>query len=114
MWITTNKDGFLFVPVVSEYTANKTSIGFKNNSETTQSLCKGQVIGYLDLRSKDVSLTRMQWLIPMHHNLHDYILYGHMFASAIEKQLLAKEDIQKQLNNRFEVRKNTNPRHTRL
>ena len=44
MWVTTNKDGFPFVPVVSEYTANKTSIGFKNNSETTQSLQKGQVI----------------------------------------------------------------------
>ena len=45
----------------------------------------------------------MQWLIPMHHNLHDYILYGHTFASAIEKQPLAQEDVQKQLNNRFEV-----------
>ena len=41
----------------------------------------------------------------MHHNLHDYISYGHTFASAIEKQPLAQEDIQKQLNNRFEVRK---------
>ena len=37
-WVTTNKDGFPFVPIVSEYTVNKTSIGFKNNSETTQSL----------------------------------------------------------------------------
>ena len=89
---------------MSEYTANKTSIRFKNNSETTQSLQKGQVISYLDLRSKDGSLTCMQWLIPMHHNLHDYILYGHTFTSAIEKQLLAQEDMQKQLNNRFEVR----------
>ena len=105
IWITTNKEGFPLVPVVSEYTANKTSIGFKNNSETTQSLRKGQVIGYLDLKSKDGSLTCMQWLIPIHHNLHHYILYGHMFASAIEKQPLAQEDIQKQLNNRFEVRK---------
>ena len=96
-------DGFPFVPVVSEYTTNKTSIGFQNNSETTQSLQKGQVIGYLDLRSKDGSLTHMQWLIPMHHNLHDYILYGHTFASAIEKQLLAQEDMQNELNNRFEV-----------
>ena len=104
-WVTTNKDGFPLVPVVSEYTANKTSIGFKNNSETTKSLRKGQVIGYLDLRSKEGSLTRIQWLILMHYNLHDYILYGHTFASAIEKQSLAQEDIQKQLNNRFEVRK---------
>ena len=49
----------------------------------------------------------MQWLIPMMHNVHDYIdglLYGHTFASAIEKQSLATEDVQKQLNNRFEVR----------
>ena len=37
-WITTNKAGFPFVPIVSEFTANKTSIGFQNNSETTQSL----------------------------------------------------------------------------
>ena len=104
-WVTTNKDGFPLVPVVSEYTANKTSIGFQNNSETTQLLRKGQIIGYLDLRSKDGSLTHIQWLITMHHNLHDYILYGHTFTSAIEKQLLAQEDIQKQLNNRLEVRK---------
>ena len=34
----------------------------------------------------------MQWLILMHHNLHDYILYGHTFASTTEKQLLAQED----------------------
>ena len=37
-WITTNKDGFPYVPVVSEYTTNKTMIGFKNNSEYQQSL----------------------------------------------------------------------------
>ena len=104
-WVTTNKDGFPLVPVVSEYTANKTSIGFKNNSETMQSHQKGQVIGYLDLRSKDGSLTHIQWLIPMYHNLHDYILYSHTFASTIEKQPLAQEDIQKQLNNRFKLRK---------
>ena len=47
----------------------------------------------------------MQWLILIHYNLHDCILYGHTFASAIEKQPLAQEDIQKQLNNRFKVRK---------
>ena len=79
-------------------------LGLKTIQKTTQSLRKGQVIGYLDLRSKDGSLTHMQWLIPMHHNLHEYILYGHTFASAIEKQPLAQEDVQKQLNNRFEVR----------
>ena len=103
-WITTNRDGFPFVPVVSEYISNKTSIGFRNNSFTTQSLRKGQIIGYLDLRSKDGSLTRMQWLIPMNHNMHDYILYGHTFASALEKQALAQEDAEKQLNNQFKVR----------
>ena len=58
----------------------------------------------MDLRSKDGPLTQMQWLIPMTHNLCDYILYGHTFVSAIEKQPLATEDVQKQLNNRFEVR----------
>ena len=79
------------------------SIGFRNDSVTKQSLHKGQVIGYLDLRSKDGSLAKMQWLIPMNHNLHDYILYGHMFASALEKQSLAQKDAEKQLNNRFEV-----------
>ena len=64
------------------------------------------MIGYLDVRSKDGSLAKMQWLIPMNHNLHDYILYGHTFASALEKQALAQEDVEKQLNNRFEVRQN--------
>ena len=76
---------------------------------TTQSLQKDQVIGYLDLRSKDGSLIKMQWLIPMNHNLHDYILYGHTFASALEKQSLAQEDGEKQLNNRFEVRQHHIP-----
>ena len=37
----------------------------------------------------------------MNHNLHDYILYGHTFASALEKQSLAQEDAEKQLNNRL-------------
>ena len=37
IWVTTNKDGFPLVPVVSKYIANKTSIGFKNNSGTIQS-----------------------------------------------------------------------------
>ena len=37
-WITTNKEGFPYIPVVSEYTTNKTTIGFKNNSEYQQSL----------------------------------------------------------------------------
>ena len=47
----------------------------------------------------------MQWLILMHHNIHDYILYGLTFASAIEKQPLAQEDIQKQLNNDLKLGK---------
>ena len=38
IWITTNKEGFPLVPVISEYTANKTLIRFKNNSETMQYL----------------------------------------------------------------------------
>ena len=78
---------FPLVPVVSEYMANKTSIGFKNNSETTQSLQKGQVIGYLDLRSKDGSLTHMQWLIPIHHN-HMIIFYMGIHLPALLKNNL--------------------------
>ena len=76
----------------------------KNNSEYRQSIKKGQIIGFLDLRSKDGSLAKMQWLIPMAHQSHDYILYGHSFASAIEPQPLATEDVIKQLNNRLEIR----------
>ena len=41
----------------------------------------------------------------MNQNHHDYILYSLSFASAIEKELLAIEDIQKQLNNRLEIQK---------
>ena len=57
------------------------------------------------MRSKDGSLAKMQWLIPMNHQSHDYILYGHSFASAIEPHPLATEEIGKQLNNRLEIRK---------
>ena len=55
------------------------------------------------MRSKDGSLAKMQWLIPMTHQSHDYIFYGHSFASAIEPHPLATEDIGKQLNNRLEI-----------
>ena len=103
-WITTNRDGFPYIPVVTPYHKNQTVIAFKNNSEYKQSIKKGQIIGFLDLRSKDGSLAKMQWLIPMTHQSHDYILYGHAFASAIEPHPLAEEDIEKQLNNRLEIR----------
>ena len=103
-WITTNRKGFPYIPVVSSFHRNQTVIAFKNNSEYKQSIKKGQVIGFLDLRSKDGSLAKMQWLIPMTHQSHDYILYGHSFASAIEPQPLATEDVNKQLNNRLEIR----------
>ena len=56
------------------------------------------------MHSKDGSLAKMQWLIPMTHQSSDYILYGHSFASAIEPQLLAVEEVDKQLNNRLEIR----------
>ena len=103
-WITTNREGFPHIPVVSRYHKNQTAIAFKNNSEYKQSIKKGQIIGFLDLRSKDGSLAKMQWLIPMTHQSHDYILYGHSFASAIELHPLAVEDSEKQLNNRLEIR----------
>ena len=68
-----------------------------------QSIKKGQILGYVGLRSKNGSLVEMQWVIPMNHQLHEYILYGHIFASLIEHQKLASEDIQKQLNYRFQI-----------
>ena len=37
-WITTNKDGFPYVPVVSEYIANQTTIAFRNEALITHSL----------------------------------------------------------------------------
>ena len=88
----------------TQYHKNQTVIAFKNNSEYRQSIKKGQTIGFLDLRSKDGSLAKMQWLIPMTHQSHDYILYGHAFASATEPHPLVEEDIEKQLNNRLKIR----------
>ena len=102
-WITTNRKGFPLIPVVTDFHNNATVIAFKNNSEFLQSIRKGQVIGYLDMRSKDGSLAKMQWLIPMTHQSHDYIFYSHSFASAIEPHPLATEEIGKQLNNRLEI-----------
>ena len=103
-WITTNRKGFPLIPVLTEYHNNTTAIAFKKNSEFLQSIKKGQTIGFLDIRSKDGSLAKMQWLIPMNHQSHDYILYGHSFASAIEPHPLATEESGKQLNNRLEIR----------
>ena len=103
-WITTNRKGFPFIPVLTEYHNNVTAIAFKNNSEFLQSIKKGQIIGFLDMRSKDGSLAKMQWLILMNHQSHDYILCGHSFASAIEPHPLATEESGKQLNNRLEIR----------
>ena len=94
-WITTNKIGYPFVPVVSEYIANKTSIGFRNDSVTTQSLQKGQVISYLDLRSKDSSLAKMQWLIPMNHNLHDYIFIWSHVCDCFRKASISTKKMQR-------------------
>ena len=61
-WITTNRKGFPLIPVVSEYNNNVTAIAFKNNSEFLQSIKKGQVIGFLDIRSKDGSLAKCNGL----------------------------------------------------
>ena len=72
-WITTNRQGFSYIPVISEYQENTTAIAFKNNSEYQQSIKKGETIGYLDMCSKDGSLAKMQWLIPMTHQSSDYI-----------------------------------------
>ena len=85
-YITTNQHGIPYIPVVFENINNSNTFGFRNNSEMQLSIKKVQILGYLGLRSKDGSLAEVQWLIPMNHQLHEYILYGHIFASILEHQ----------------------------
>ena len=40
-------------------------LGPHNNTDKVQRLDKGEMLGYLDLRSKDGSLTHLQWLVPL-------------------------------------------------
>ena len=61
-WIHTNTLGYPLQPVVTDYIASKTMITYHNNTETRQTISKGRLIGYLDLRSKDGSLAELQCL----------------------------------------------------
>ena len=84
---------------------NKTVISFHNNTESTQVIERDQLLGYLDMRSKDGSLAELQWLIPIGRDTNDYVFYGHTtFTNALAEQYLAEEEKEKQNLNRFEVR----------
>ena len=61
-WIITKQEGFPLQPIVTDYIANTTTICCTNNTEKVQKLSKGEILGYLHLRSKDGSLTHLQWL----------------------------------------------------
>ena len=103
-WIETNALGFPLQPVVSTYLANKTVVSFHNNTESTQVIERDQLLGYLDMRSKDGSLAELQWLIPIGRDTNDYVFYGHTtFTNALAEQYLAEGDKEKQNLNRFEV-----------
>ena len=104
-WIHTNTLGYPLQPVVTDYIASKTMITYHNNTETKQTISKGRLIGYLDLRSKDGSLAELQWLIPLGKSTNDYVFYGHTaFASALAEQFLAQETEQQKNQNKFQVR----------
>ena len=104
-WIETSALGFPLQPVVSTYMVNKTLISFHNNTKETQVIEKDQLLGYLDMRSKDGSLAEFQWLIPIGWDTNDYVFYGHTtFTNALAEQYLAEEEQEKQNLNRFEVR----------
>ena len=104
-WILTKELGFPLQPVVSDYIANTTTIHYVNNTQTIQKVSKGETLGFLDLRSKDGSLTHLQWLIPMTPTHDQYTLYLHTaFVNALAQQPLAEETIDQQHMNRLEIR----------
>ena len=93
-WIVTKDIGFPFQPVVTDFIANNTSIHYMNNTQKVQKLHKGEILGFLDLRFKDGSLTHLQWLVPVNSNKVQYDLYGHTaFFNALAQQPLAEETI---------------------
>ena len=103
-WIYTNNAGFPLQPVVTNYITNVTTITYTNPTAQRQTIPKGSVIGYLDIRSKDGSLIDLQWLIPYSKESDDYVFLGHTaFNSALADQQLATEENDKQASNRFEV-----------
>ena len=70
---------------------------FRNNTSTVQVIDKDQLLGYLDMRSKDGSLAELQWLIPIGKDTNDYVFYGHSaFTNALAEQYLAEEETEKQ------------------
>ena len=70
-----------------------------------QKLHKGETLGYLELRSKDGSLTHLQLLVPLNKSKDQYTLYGHTaFMNALAQQSLAEETDNKQKTNRLEIR----------
>ena len=75
-WIVTKQLGFLLQPVVTDFVANTTTVWYINNTDKVQRLYKGETLGYLDLRSKDGSLTQLQWLVPLNKSKGQYTLYA--------------------------------------
>ena len=104
-WIVTKQLGFPLQPVVTDFVANTTTIRYINNTEKVQKFHKGETLGYLDLRSKDGSLTHLQWLVPLNKSKHQYTLYGHTtFVNTLAQQSLAEETDNQQKTNRIEIR----------
>ena len=91
-WIVTEQLGFPLQPIVTDFVANTTTVSYINNTQKVQKLHKGETLGYLDLRSKDGSLTHLQWLVPLNKSKDQYTLYGHTaFVNALAQQSLAEE-----------------------
>ena len=104
-WIVTKQLGFPLQPVVTDFVANTTTIRYINNTEKVQKLYKGETLGYLDLRSRDGSLTHLQWLVPLNKSKDQYTLYGHTaFVNTLAQQSLAEETDNQQKTNQLEIR----------
>ena len=98
--IVTKQLGFPLQPVVTDFVANTTTIRYINNTDKVQRLHKGETLGCLDLRSKDGSLTHLQWLVPLNKSKDQYTLYGHTaFVNALAQQSLADETEDQQKTN---------------
>ena len=54
-WIVIKQEGFPLQPIVTDFIVNTTSVCYNNNTSQVQKLHKGEILGYLDLRSKDGS-----------------------------------------------------------
>ena len=103
-WIVTRDTGYPLQPVVTGFITNTTSVCYMNNTQRVQKFYKGETLGFLNLRSKD--LTHLQWLVPVNSNKVQYDLYGHTaFVNALAQQPLAEETIYQQNTNTLEVRK---------